>query len=296
MNGFLLVDKAGGMTSHDVVAKMRKRFGTKRVGHAGTLDPMATGVLVLGVGQATRLLQYVTDGKKGYDATICLGMATHTDDKEGETLFVADSQSLSLVTEEVIREQLALQVGTINQRPSSVSAIKIDGKPAHQRIREGEAVVIPEREVTIEAISIHQIRFLENSIEIDVSVTCSAGTYIRSIARDLGQQLGVGGHLISLRRTLVSPFLISECDSMDVAQLLSIAEGISRIFPIREFTFGEMNEISFGRFLEPNPKEGLYAGLSPQGEFAALVVNKIVSDKHSQEIVRAAPILVAVKE
>jgi tRNA pseudouridine55 synthase len=146
MNGFLLVDKAGGMTSHDVVAKARKKFGTKRVGHAGTLDPMATGVLVLGVGNATKLLQYVVDGKKSYEATIKLGVATHTDDREGDVISTADA---SAVTEEQIRTGLQQYVGTIMQRPSSVSAIKIDGKRAHERVRQGEDVEIPAREVTI---------------------------------------------------------------------------------------------------------------------------------------------------
>ena len=296
MNGFLLVDKAGGMTSHDVVAKMRKRFGTKRVGHAGTLDPMATGVLVLGVGQATRLLQYVTDGSKGYDATLLLGVATHTDDKEGEVIFSANLDTVKAVSEADIRAGLMAQIGAIKQRPSSVSAIKIDGKPAHQRIREGEILSLPEREVLIEKIDVHEIRFLDSTIEVDISVRCSAGTYIRAIARDLGEKLNLGGHLISLRRTLVSPFSLDETEPMAEAKLIPIAEGISRIFPIRSFSFDEMNEISFGRYLVPKQSEGLYAGLSPQGEFAALVVNKVVSDKHNLDVVRAAPILVAVKE
>jgi len=287
-HGFLLVDKAGGMTSHDVVAKMRKKFGTKRVGHAGTLDPMATGVLVLGIGNATRLLQYVTDGLKGYEATIRLGSSTHTDDKEGDLLRQVNPSAL---TDEAIRNGLQSMVGTIKQRPSSVSAIKIDGKAAHQRIREGEDVVIPEREVTISEITIHSIVRGADFIDIEVSVSCSAGTYIRAIARDLGDVLDVGGHLTELRRTLVSPFALDECEPFESVELISIANGISRIFPIRHLELDEMTEISFGRFLAPNSAAGIYAALNQQGEFAALLANKEITGK-----TLAAPILVAVKE
>ncbi|MEI6867448.1 MAG: tRNA pseudouridine(55) synthase TruB [Actinomycetes bacterium] len=290
MNGFLLIDKASGMTSHDVVAKMRKRFGTKRVGHAGTLDPMATGVLVLGVGSATRLLQYVTDGLKGYEATIELGRSTHTDDKEGDVTSQAAPEEIAGITDEQIAIVLDSFVGTIFQRPSSVSAIKIDGKSAHQRVREGEVVDLPEREVTITAIDIHAIRRTTSAIEIDISVTCSAGTYIRAIARDLGQRLGVGGHLTQLRRNLVSPFSLSECAPMAEAELFPVATGISRILPTRSVDFDELSEISFGRYLSPNEVAGIVAALGPDGEFVALLENKIISDQSL-----AAPILVAVK-
>ncbi len=291
MHGFLLVDKASGMTSHDVVAKMRKKFGTKRVGHAGTLDPMATGVLVLGVGNATRLLQYVTDGSKEYDATIYLGASTHTDDREGDELSRASAGDIAAITDEAIRSVLNSFVGTIKQRPSSVSAIKIDGKPAHQRIREGEVVDIPERTVTISTITVHEIRHMDTHIEIDISVTCSAGTYIRAIARDLGASLHVGGHLISLRRTSVSPFSISECVPLEEVELSPISAGISRIFPLREVDLGEISEISFGRYLEASPTSGLTAAVNSQGDFIALLENKDISGKSL-----AAPILVAVKE
>ena len=289
--GFLLIDKAGGMTSHDVVAKMRKRFGTKRVGHAGTLDPMATGVLILGVGNATRLLQYITDGLKAYDATISLGVSTHTDDREGDITATVLPEVLAMVDNAAIEAILASFVGTIKQRPRSVSAIKIDGKPAHQRIRDGETVDIPEREVTISQLKINEIRRTYAAIEIDISVTCSAGTYIRAIARDLGDALEVGGHLTQLRRTLVSPFLLIECAPLESAELTPIIEGIGRIFPLRNLDFEEMAEISFGRYLAPNPQEGIVVAVSPQGDFAALLENKIVAAKEL-----AAPILVAVKE
>ena len=288
MNGFLLVDKDGGMTSHDVVAKVRKRFGTKKVGHAGTLDPMATGVLVLGIGSATRLLQYITDGAKEYLGTIRLGISTHTDDREGEVLAVCDA---SEITDAQIKDFLATQIGKISQKPSSVSAIKIDGKAAHQRVRDGEVVDLPPREVEIYELEIKDIRREDNFVDIDIRVKCSAGTYIRSIARDLGIALYVGGHLTALRRTLVSPFAIQECGTYQEREVISVAEGISKVLPIRSLDFNEMNEISFGRYLAPNPASGTYAALSPLGEFAAVLENKIVADTSV-----AAPIMVAVKE
>lgn len=291
MNGFLVVDKPSGMTSHDVVYKVRKKLGTKRVGHAGTLDPMATGVLVLGVGNATKLMQYIVDGAKSYDATIALGMATHTDDKEGDLIFTADPVVVSAITEDQIRTELKKFVGTIMQKPSSVSAIKIDGKAAHQRVRDGEVVDIPAREVTISKIAVHTIEHTENSILLRITVDCSAGTYIRSIARDLGDALKVGGHLTALRRTLVSPFALDEAASIEDAELIDTAVGIARVLPTRNLDFEEMSEISFGRSVSVNPGEGIYAAISPTGGFAALLENKDSGGK-----VAAAPKLVAVQE
>jgi len=287
MDGFLLVDKAGGMTSHDVVAMARKKLDTKKVGHAGTLDPMATGVLVLGVGIATRLLTYITDGKKSYQGKISLGSATHTDDKEGDVIFTAPENKLQLITDSQIKEQLAGFVGNIKQRPSSVSAIKIDGKSAHARVRAGENVEIPERDITIDEIEVKQISHLASSIEIDLSVTCSAGTYIRAIARDLGEKLEVGGHLTQLRRTLVSPFTLEQCKDIADAQLISIAEVIEKLFPIRRLDFSESREILFGRTIDQNQQTGVVAALDAQGEFLALLENKAQGSK-----IIAAPILV----
>jgi tRNA pseudouridine55 synthase len=274
MDGFLLVDKTGGMTSHDVVARIRRRFATKKVGHAGTLDPMATGVLVLGIGNATRLLQYVVDGVKAYDATISLGAATVTYDVEGEVLSTASPAELSLVTDNQISEILRSMVGVISQRPSSVSAIKVDGKRAHQRVRDGEIVELPAREVTIEAIGIHTISRTETAILINVSVRCSAGTYIRSIARDLGQALNVGGHLVELRRTLVSPFDLSECAPWEDAVLQETAVGIAKILPTRTLDNEEFNEISFGRTIPANEGDGVTAALTQAGNFTALLENR----------------------
>jgi len=284
MNGFLLVDKASGMTSHDVVAKARKKCGTKRVGHAGTLDPMATGVLVLGVGNATKLLQYVVDGKKCYEATIKLGIATHTDDREGEVLSTADTSGL---TDEAIRTELEKFVGTIMQRPSSVSAIKIDGKRAHERVRSGEVVEIPAREVSIYSIDIAAIR----GSEVDIVVTCSAGTYIRAIARDLGEALGVGGHLTSLRRTLVSPFAINECADLESSVVIPTADGVSRMMPTRMLSSEELIEIGFGRTIASSDSDGVVAALGLDGSFAALLENRDFAGRRF-----ATPTLVAVKE
>jgi tRNA pseudouridine55 synthase len=288
VNGFLIVDKAGGMTSHDVVAKLRKRFATKKIGHAGTLDPMATGVLVIGIGSATRLLQYVTDGIKEYEATIRLGSATHTDDREGEVISTADA---SMISDDQIQGGLTALTGKIMQKPSAVSAIKIDGKRAHERVRDGEDVDIPAREVEVNSIDILAINRTANFVDIDIRVKCSAGTYIRAIARDLGLALDVGGHLTSLRRTLVSPFAIAEASDWESGEPIAVADGISKILPTRTLDFAEMNEISFGRYLDLNSESGVVAALSPAGEFAALLENKEVAGKSV-----CAPILVAVKE
>ncbi|MEY3926551.1 MAG: hypothetical protein RIS16_502 [Actinomycetota bacterium] len=291
MDGFLLIDKAGGMTSHDVVAMARKKLNTKKVGHAGTLDPMATGVLVLGVGIATRLLTYITDGKKSYEGTILLGSSTHTDDKDGQLTSTATKEDLAKVTNELISDELAKFVGKIKQRPSSVSAIKIDGKSAHARVRAGEQVAIPERDVTIDEILVKEIRVKESGIEVDISVTCSAGTYIRAIARDLGEQLKVGGHLISLRRTLVSPFSLESCQQINDAELIPIVEVIEKLFLVRKLDFSESREILFGRSIVQNSQPGVVAALDSQGVFVGLLENKL----QGSQIV-AAPILVKASE
>jgi len=290
MDGFLLVDKAGGMTSHDVVAMARKRLNTKRVGHAGTLDPMATGVLILGVGVATKLLPYITDGKKAYQATISLGKATHTDDKEGEVISTADTSG---ITDDQIKFELAKFVGKIKQKPSSVSAIKIDGKAAHQRVREGEVVELPARDVEIFELAVTNIRHAPDCVEVDVNVTCSAGTYIRAIARDLGNALKIGGHLTKLHRSLVSPFDISECAPIADAQLTDTAKSIGKLFPIRKLDLAEIKEISFGRAISQSPNQGISVAIDNQDRFYALLENK----QQGGAIV-AAPILVnaSVKE
>ena len=288
MHGFALINKAPGITSHDVVAQARKRYGTKKVGHAGTLDPMATGVLVLGIGSATRLLQYVTDGTKKYEATIRLGQSTHTDDREGQVIATTNAAGIS---EDEIKSGIKNFIGKIKQKPSSVSAIKIDGKRAHQRVRDGEVVDIPARDVEVMDIEIANISIVGEFVDIQVTVTCSAGTYIRAIARDLGDLLKVGGHLTSLNRTLVSPFDISECVDLTDSKLISTADGISRILPVRTIDLAEANEISFGRAIDASNKSGAVAALDQGGEFIALLLDKELAGK-----IVATPTLVAVKE
>ena len=288
MDGFLLIDKAGGMTSHDVVAMTRKKLDTKKVGHAGTLDPMATGVLVLGVGIATRLLTYITDGKKTYEATILLGKSTHTDDKEGDLTFTADQELISKISDDQIKSELVKFIGKIKQRPSSVSAIKIDGKTAHARVRAGESVEIAERDITIYELITKEIRHRSDAIEVEITVTCSAGTYIRAIARDLGNNLKIGGHLISLRRTSVSPFKIEQCKSVKDAALIPVGEVIEKLFPIRKLELSQSREISFGRVIEQNSSEEVFAAIDNLGNFVALLQNKLQGN-----LVVAAPILVS---
>lgn len=269
-HGFVIIDKPAGITSHDVVARLRRVMGTKRVGHAGTLDPMATGVLVLGINNATKFLQFITDGKKRYLGTIRLGQSTTTDDKEGEVL---SSHTINHITDDAIRSYLSSQVGIIMQVPSKVSAIKIAGERAYDLVRQGKEVEIPARQVEIsklEVIAISRNEF----IDIDIDVTCSAGTYIRSIARDLGAALEVGGHLISLRRTLVSPFDLSDCSSIEEPTVQPLAEAISKLMPVRAIDLNEMQELKFGRALKKSEFDGIGVALAPDGEVAAIIENR----------------------
>jgi len=216
--GLLLVDKPGGMTSHDVVAKVRKLAGTRKVGHAGTLDPMATGLLVLGVESATKLLTFVVGADKTYEATIRLGSSTITDDREGDLVFQADQELLIEITEEQILVELAKLRGVIQQVPSAVSAIKVNGERAYDLVRAGESVELKSRQVTIEKLEIvGPIRRGEGFIDFDVVIDCSSGTYIRAIARDLGYALKTGGHLTVLRRTRIGTFLVSDALVLDGA-------------------------------------------------------------------------------
>lgn len=210
-SGLLVVDKPGGMTSHDVVAHVRRAMGTRKVGHAGTLDPMATGVLVIGVERATRLLGLLAMRDKSYGATIRLGSTTVTDDAEGDVTAAAAPAEVTAVTDEQIAVAMRALTGTIEQRPSAVSAIKVDGRRAYERVRAGEDVELAARTVTISRFDVVAVRRDEPSaIDIDVTVDCTTGTYVRALARDLGAALGVGGHLTRLRRTRVGPFVESE--------------------------------------------------------------------------------------
>ncbi len=232
LDGIVLVDKPAGPTSHDVVAMVRKIFGTRKVGHAGTLDPMATGMLVIGVGRATRLLGHFTTSEKEYVGTIRLGMSTDTDDAQGHVISQA---SCTAITDENILEVVRAFRGHISQRPSSVSAIKVDGKRAYARVRDGEDVELATREVTIQDLEIVSItpQTDNDCIDVVVRVVCSAGTYIRALARDIGQQLGVGGHLTSLRRTRSG--LFTAMTPLDVLrespQLIELSDAVRMAFP-----------------------------------------------------------------
>jgi tRNA pseudouridine55 synthase len=276
-DGFLVVDKAPGMTSHDVVAIGRRALNTRKVGHAGTLDPMATGVLVLGFNNGTRLLQYITDGDKSYTATIVLGASTTTDDHEGEITSTADA---SQIGDADIKGILATMVGEIMQRPTNVSAIKVDGKRAYDRARSGEEFELPARKVTISQLDILDIRHKDATTLVDIAVTCSAGTYIRAIARDLGAELNVGGHLNVLRRTRVAGFTLDQ--AVDIAQLkggnfktLDLADVARSTFAVRELNDDEVKELSFGRPLAANAGDEIFAALSPDNRLIALLKNSL---------------------
>ena len=265
-SGLVVVDKSGGMTSHDVVARIRRLAGTRKVGHAGTLDPMATGVLVLGVNRATRLLGHLMLTEKAYDATIRLGIATTTDDAEGEVTATTDAGHLD---EAAIRAALARFVGDLEQVPTAVSAIKVDGKRAYQRVRDGEAVELKARPVVVREIVVRDIR----AAEVDVSIRCSSGTYIRAIARDVGAALGVGGHLTALRRTAVGPFDLTAARTLDELAdefaMLPIASAARASFPSYELDEARAQDVRYGRRLDLRP-DGLSAVFAPGGEFLAL--------------------------
>ncbi|HET6651716.1 MAG TPA: tRNA pseudouridine(55) synthase TruB [Nocardioides sp.] len=268
VNGLVVVDKPAGMTSHDVVARVRRLAGTRKVGHAGTLDPMATGVLVLGVGRATRLLGHLLVTDKAYDATVRLGESTTTDDAEGETVARTPTDA---VTEADVRAALAAMVGEVDQVPSAVSAIKVDGKRAYARVRSGEQVELAARRVRIDAIEVHAVR----GDDVDISVSCSSGTYIRAIARDLGDALGVGGHLVALRRTAVGPYRIEDAHTLeklaDDVAVLPIAEAARAAFPTLVLDDDQATDVRFGRKLTVQlPAEGPVALLTGDGEFLAL--------------------------
>jgi tRNA pseudouridine55 synthase len=327
-DGLIVVDKPAGMTSHDVVARIRRLAKTRRVGHGGTLDPMATGVLIIGVNRATRLLTYVIGSTKSYTATIRLGQSTITDDAEGEPL---TTTSAAAVTDAAVHAALAPQRGEIDQIPSAVSAIKINGQRAYKRVRDGETVDIPARRVTVSRLEVLNIRRTSiptppnattgpaavdpavvgpagadvgaggsaavgdsvDVIDVDVEVSCSSGTYIRAIARDLGAALGVGGHLTALRRTAVGGLTLA--DASTLAQLedrapdvvgLSMDEAARQAFPQRTATDEEATTLSHGGPLTPVGIEGPYAVFSPSGQVLAIVSER--DGRARAEIVLAA--------
>ncbi len=266
--GLVVVDKAPGMTSHDVVARVRRLAGTRKVGHAGTLDPMATGVLVLGVDRATRLLGHLMLTEKAYDATIRLGAVTTTDDAEGE---VVSTHAVDGVREDDVRAELARFVGDIDQVPTAVSAIKVDGQRAYARVRAGEQVELKARPVTIHELVVHEIALPD----VRISVRCSSGTYIRAIARDLGAALGVGAHLSALRRTAVGSFDLSVAHTLeelaDDFAAVPIADAARASFVAVELTQEQAVDVRVGRALDLTlPGAGAHAVFAPGGEFLAL--------------------------
>ena len=272
-DGVVVVDKPSGFTSHDVVARIRRLTGSRRVGHAGTLDPMATGVLVVGVGKATRLLGFLAGSTKSYDATIRLGQSTTTDDAEGEPVACTSAAQLG---DDAIREVVAAYVGRISQVPSAVSAVKVSGQRAYRRVRRGEQVALPARPVHVHALDVVAVRRAGDLVDIDVSVTCSSGTYIRALARDIGTDLSVGGHLVALRRTRVGAYdladahLLSELEHKLVIEPLG--EVARRCFPTYTVDAEQAEHVRHGR---PLPGVDLPAGspvalLTPDNRFLAL--------------------------
>jgi tRNA pseudouridine55 synthase len=271
--GIVVVDKPAGMTSHDVVARCRRVFSTRRVGHAGTLDPMATGVLVIGVDRATKILGLLTAASKSYAATIRLGQTTSTEDAEGELL---QSVSTRHVTDEAIADAIARLRGEIEQVPSAVSAIKVDGRRAYRLIRAGHTVELAPRPVRIDRFELLAARRHDQLIDLDVEVDCSSGTYIRALARDLGAALGVGGHLTSLRRTRVGRFGLDQARSLDdLAERprlnWTLDEACLLMFPRRDLSAGEAQAASHGRSLSPAGIDGVYAASDAGGRVIALL-------------------------
>jgi tRNA pseudouridine55 synthase len=276
-DGLVVVDKPADWTSHDVVARVRRLAGTRKVGHAGTLDPMATGVLVLGVNRATRLLTYLVGVDKAYDATIRLGVSTVTDDAEGEVVARADA---SAVTEAAVREGARGLTGDLVQVPSSVSAVKIDGKRAYARVRAGEQVELAGRPVRVSRFGVGALQAGEDDglpvVDVDVEVECSSGTYVRALARDLGRSLGVGGHLTSLRRTRVGPYGLEVSRTLpqleDSFEVLPLQVAARAAFPARELTPEEERRLAHGQRLKAvGLGEQPVAAFAPDGALVALI-------------------------
>ena len=284
VSGLILVDKPQGWTSHDAVARTRRLAGTRKVGHAGTLDPMATGLLILGINSSTRLLTYVVGLDKEYLATIRLGAATTTDDAEGEELSRASVDAVHLVTSEAIAAGISALTGEIKQQPSSVSAIKIDGKRAYARVRAGEAVELPARPVTVSAFELLSVASAGGFVDLEVRVECSSGTYIRALARDLGNALRVGGHLTSLRRTRIGPFCIEAARplaELDVAaSLIGPTDAATRILGRLDLTEQQAIDLGHGtrimveslsRTDRTGTPVGPIAAVAPDGRLVGLV-------------------------
>ena len=279
-SGILLVDKPQGITSHDVVARTRRLAGTRKIGHAGTLDPMATGLLLLGVNHATRLLHHLVGLDKEYLATIRLGWDTTTDDAEGEPSAAASEARIAAATEPAIAAAMALLTGTIEQVPSAVSAVKVAGKRAYQRVRDGEQVELVARTVTVSAFELIGLRTGDGVVDLDVRVECSSGTYVRALARDLGADLGTGGHLTALRRTRIGAFHVDEAaalESLDVAaSLMRPADAARRVLPVAELTPAQATDLGHGKRVAASDglsdgPGGPIAAIDPDGRLVAIV-------------------------
>ena len=277
-NGILLVDKPSGPTSHDVVSRVRRAAGTRKVGHAGTLDPMATGLLVLGLGPATRLLTHLVGIDKVYLATIRLGQATTTDDAQGEPVgpFIA----ATAIPQDAVLRAIDVLTGEIQQVPSSVSAIKVDGQRSYARVRAGEEVVLAARPVIVSEFRVLDRRDSadqQGAVDLDVVVSCSSGTYVRALARDLGTALGVGGHLTALRRTRVGPFDVTESTRLQevtsAANALAPADVARRLFPAIDLDGSTAVALGHGKRipLPGMPAGGPIAAIGPDGALVALV-------------------------
>jgi tRNA pseudouridine55 synthase len=271
--GLVVVDKPAGITSHDVVGRCRRIFGTRKVGHAGTLDPMATGVLVVGIERATKILGLLTTTDKSYSATIRLGQTTSTEDAEGEVLQTVSADG---VTDAQIGEAVAGLRGEIAQVPSAVSAIKVGGQRAYKLAREGQTVELAPRKVRIDRFDVLAVRRHEGFVDVDVEVDCSSGTYIRALARDVGDALRVGGHLTALRRTAVGRFGLDQARTLaELAEQprlsYSLDEACLQSFPRRDLTEEETEDTRHGRPLKPAGIEGVYAAAAPDGQVIALL-------------------------
>ena len=286
-SGLVVVDKPAGLTSHDVVARLRRILRTRKVGHAGTLDPMATGVLVCGVGRGTKLLGHLALDSKAYAATIRLGAATTTDDAEGEVVAAADPGAVTAVTDAAVAAGTAALTGPILQVPSAVSAIKVDGQRAYARVRAGEQVVLPARPVTVSAFTL----LARRGPDLDVAVECSSGTYVRALARDLGAGLGVGGHLTALRRTRVGPFHLEHARTLPELEAapelsLSLADAVAVAFARRDVDAGDAAALGHGRPLPAAGLPGTYGVFDPDGRVLALVTER---DGAARPVVVLAP-------
>jgi tRNA pseudouridine55 synthase len=289
--GLVLIDKPTSWTSHDVVAKVRKAVGTKKVGHAGTLDPLATGLLVLGIESGTKLLTFLVGADKTYEATIRLGQQTISDDSESEVIASASAEEIAKLSDEDIAREIAKLTGVLMQTPSSVSAIKVAGKRAYDLVRAGEEVKLKAREVNIYSFEMLSVTRVSGFMDVQVRVECSSGTYIRALARDLGASLGVGGHITALRRTKVGHFDVTEANSIEELselRLTELAAAAKQLFPVIELTESEVTDLIHGKRISGKSEvTGLAAGLSTSGKLVA-VLESVKTDLKSVVVFQGA--------